>query len=61
MQVDKVANYVSKFIENVLSENEVRLNESGMLHVIAPTYVLKVAKVLHISIHFRRPPPPQLI
>ena len=32
-QVDGVADYISNFIKNVLSENEVRLNESGMLHI----------------------------
>jgi len=32
-QIDGVADYTSNFIKNVLSENEVRLNELGMLHI----------------------------
>lgn len=35
-QVDEVENFVSRFINNVLSENEVHLNESGMLHNLRP-------------------------
>jgi len=35
-QVDEVANYLSDFIDNVLSENEVRLNGSGTLYVLCP-------------------------
>jgi len=55
-QVDEVANSISNLIKNVLSENEVRLNESGMFHVLRPQHVLKLAKVSYISIHFHRPP-----
>lgn len=35
-QVDEAAIYISDFINNVLSENEVRLNESGTLCVLRP-------------------------
>jgi len=32
-QADDSADFVSDFIKNVLSENEVRLNELGTLHI----------------------------
>jgi len=59
-QVDGVADYISNFIKNVLSENEVRLNESGMLHISRPPVCTKIVKVSHISIHFHQPLSPQL-
>jgi len=36
MQVDNPANYVPDIIKILLSENEVRLNESGTLHILRP-------------------------